>query len=139
MSATASDGKHSSVMAFIREKLSFSRISVKDLAKVAGRLAALRPAFGSLVLLVTRSAYKAIEIHVNKFGLYGFVPFSEDISRELNLFLDYAPALNGYPLLQEHRQRAIQDLLPSAVIVAGDASSSAVCAYSLQAPSKFFF
>ena len=64
---------------------------------------------------------------------------NEDIKRELTLFQDYAPALNGFPLLQEHRQRAIQNLLPSALIVAGDASATAVCAYSLQSPSKFFF
>ena len=53
MTASASSGKLDSVFSFIREKLSFSRISVKDLAKVAGRLAALKPAFGYLVLLVT--------------------------------------------------------------------------------------
>ena len=60
-------------------------------------------------------------------------------SQRRHLFLDYVSALNGFPLLQEHQQRALQDLIPSAVIVTGDASSSAVCAYSLQAPSKFFF
>ena len=126
-------------MSFIREKLSRSRISIKDLAKVAGRLAPLRPAFGYFVLLVTRSAYRAIESHVDNFGWSGFLFLPEDVIRELNLFLDYAPALNGFPLLQEHRQKSIQSLLPSSVIVAGDASASAVCAYSLQSPSKFFF
>ena len=78
-------------------------------------------------------------MHVDRFGWSGFLSLDEDVIRELNLFLDYAPALNGFPLLQEHRQRAIQDLLPNAVIVAGDASASAVCAYSIQAPSGFFF
>ena len=139
MTATASADKLHSVMAFIRDKLSFSRISVKDLAKIAGRLAALRPAFGHLVLLVTRSSYRAIEEHVDSFGWSGFLVIPDDVIRELTLFLEYAPALNGFPLLQEHRQQAIQDLLPEAVIVAGDASASAVCAYSLQSPSKFFF
>ena len=139
MSATSSLGKLSSVMDFIRDKIAFCRISMKDLAKIADRLAALRPAFGSFILLVTRSAYRAIEIHMDKFGWSGFLSISEDIIRELNLFLTYAHALNVFPLLQEHRQRAIQDLLPSAVIIAGDASSSVVCAYSIQAPSKFFF
>ena len=139
MSASASSDKLSSVFSFIKQKLSCSRISVKDLARIAGRLASLRPAFGPLVLLVTRSTYAAIESHVDSFGWSGFLRISEEITRELNLFLSYAPALNGYPLLQEHRQRAIQDLLPSAIIVAGDASASAVCAYSLQAPSRFFF
>ena len=139
MTATASTNKLNSVMLFIRDKLSFSRISVKDLATIAGCLAALRPAFGYLVLLVTRSSYRAIEIHVDKFGWSGFLFLTEDVVRELNLFLDYAPALNGFPLLQEHRQQAIQDILPDAVIVAGDASASAVCAYSIQAPSEFFF
>ena len=139
MTATASSDKLHSVMSFIREKLSFSRITVKDLAKTAGRLAALRPAFRYLVLLVSRSAYAAIEMHVDKLGWSGYLYWNNDIVRELNLFLDYAPALNGFPLLQEYRQRAIQELLPSAVVVAGDASTSAMCAYSLQAPSKFFF
>ena len=69
MTASASSGKLASVTSFIREKISFSRISVKDLAKIAGRLAALRPAFGYLVLLVTRSANRAIEMHVDKYGV----------------------------------------------------------------------
>ena len=76
---------------------------------------------------------------MDSYGWAGFLRFTEEIIRELNLFLTYAPSLNGYPLLQEHRQRAIQDLLPSSIIVAGDASASAVCAYSLQAPSRIFF
>ena len=139
MTASASVDKLESVSSFIRLKLSSSRITIKDLAKVAGRLAALRPAFGYLVLLVTRSAYAAIEDHVSRFGWSGFLTMNDAIRRELSLFLDYATALNGFPLLQEHRQRAIQDLLPSAMVVAGDASSTAVCAYSLQSPSRFFF
>ena len=61
MSASASADKLSSVTSFIKQKLSCSRISVKDLARVAVRLAALHPAFGPLVLLVTHSAYAAIE------------------------------------------------------------------------------
>ena len=107
--------------------------------RTKGRLAALRPAFGYLVLLVTRSAYAAIEMHVDKFGWSGYLHLTDDIIRELRLFLEYAPALNGFPLLQEFRQRSIQALLPSAVVVAGDASAKAVCAYSLQSPSRFFF
>ena len=139
MTARASSDKLSSVMSFIRDRLSHLRITIKDLAKVAGRLTALRPAFGYLVLLVTRSAYRAIEAHVDQFGWSGYLALSDDIIREFNLFLDYAPALNGFPLLQEHRQRAIQALIPSSVLVAGDASATAICAYSLQSPSKFFF
>ena len=50
MTASASAEKLDSVTSFIRQKLSSSRISVKDLAKAAGRLAALRPAFGYLRL-----------------------------------------------------------------------------------------
>ena len=139
MTASASAEKLESVTRFIEEKLRRPKISVKDLAKVAGRLAALRPAFGYLVLLVTRSAYAAIEMHVDKFGWSGYLHLTDDIIRELRLFLEYAPALNGFPLLQEFRQRSIQALLPSAVVVAGDASAKAVCAYSLQSPSRFFF
>ena len=119
MTASASADKLSSMSSFICHKLSCSRISVKDLARIAGRLASLRPALGPLVLLVTRSSYAAIESHVDSFGWSGFLRISEEITRELHLFLDYAPALNGYPLLQEHRHQAIQDLLPSAIIVAG--------------------
>ena len=139
MTATASSDKLSSVMSFIRESLSHSRIFVKDLAKIAGRLAAPRPTFSYFVLLVTRSAYRAIEIHVDQFGWSGYLALSDDIVRELNLFLPHAPALNGFPLLQEHRQKSIQALIPSSVLVAGDASATAVCAYSLQSPSQFFF
>ena len=108
MTAAASDAKLNSVSSFIREKLSFSRISIKDLAKIAGRLAALRPAFGYLVLLVTRYAYSAIEMHVDRFGWSGYLSLSEDIIRELNLFLDYAPVLYSF----SYRHIAISSIKP---------------------------
>ena len=54
MTASASHEKLSSVSSFVRQKLLSPRISVKDLAKVAGRLAALRLALGHFVLLITR-------------------------------------------------------------------------------------
>ena len=76
---------------------------------------------------------------MDRFGWSGFLRLNDNIVRELTLFIEHAPALNGFPLLQEFRQRAIQDLLPSAVVIAGDASASGVCVYSLQAPSRFFF
>ena len=48
MTAKVSDEKMSSVISFIQTHISHERISVKDLAKIAGRIAALRPALGFL-------------------------------------------------------------------------------------------
>ena len=139
MTAKASDEKLSSVMSFVQSQLSHERISVKDLAKIAGRIAALRPALGFFVLLVSRSSYALIEQHVDLHGWSGILTISSSVRTELKLFLDYASVLNGYPLLQEYRSQAIQDLLPSVSSFAGDASAVGVCAYSLQSPSSTFF
>ena len=139
MTAKASDEKLSTVMSFVRSHLSHDRISVKDLAKIAGRIAALRPALGHFVLLVSRSSYALIEQHVDNFGWSGILTISTAIKTELQLFLDYATTLNGYPLLQDYRSQAIQDLIPHSTSFAGDASAVGVCAYSLQSPSSSFF
>ena len=93
--ARASSNKLKYVMSFIHDKIFFSRISVKDLAKAAGHLAALYPAFGYLVLLVTHSVYKPSKMH-DRFGWSGFLELNQDILQELNLFFDYAPVLNGF-------------------------------------------
>ena len=113
MTAKASHEKLSSVMTFVRSHMSHERISVKDLAKIAGHVAALRPALGFYVLLVSRSSYVLIEQHVDRHGWSGILDISSSVRTELQLFPDYAPTLNGYPLLQEYRSQAIQDLIPS--------------------------
>ena len=114
-------------------------MSIKDLAKIAGKIASLRPALGFFILLTTRSAYARIAQHVDQFGWSGYTTLTEVIHRELNLFLDYASSLNGYPLLQDYRQQSIQSLLSSSHSFAGDASAVGACAYSIQSPSKNFF
>ena len=114
-------------------------MSIKDLAKIAGKIASLRPALGFFILLTTRSAYARIAQHVDQFGWSGYTTLTEVIHRELNLFLDYASSLNGYPLLQDYRQQSIQSLLSSSHSFAGDASAVGACAYSIQSLSKNFF
>ena len=139
MTAKASDDKLSSVFSLVRSFLSSSRIAVKDLAKIAGRIASLRPALGFFVLLTSRSAYASIARHVETFGWSGFTTLSSDTKLMLQLFLDHAESLNGYPLLQDYRQQSLQSFISSSSSYAGDASAVGACAYSLQTPSKYFF
>ena len=139
MTARASEDKLSSVFSFIRSFLSSDTIAVKDLAKIAGKIASLRPALGFFVLLTSRSAYVSIARHVDRYGWSGYTQFSSDTKRELELFLDHAESLNGYPLLQDYRQQSIQSLLASSPAFAGDASAVGACAYAIQSPSKHFF
>ena len=49
--------------------------AIKDLAKIAGRIIALRPALGYFSLLVSRSAYASIAHHIDRFGWsdYSFI------------------------------------------------------------------
>ena len=139
MSARASDDKLLSVFSFIRGFLSYDKIAIKDLAKIAGKIASLKPALGFFVLLTSRSAYATIARHVDQFGWSGYTTLSSETKRELELFLDHATSLNGCPLNQEYRQQSIQSLLSSSEIFAGDASAIGACAYSVQSPSKHFF
>ena len=78
MTAKASDDKLSSVFSFVRSFLSSNRIAVKDLAKIAGRIASLRPALGFFVLLASRSAYASIARHVDSFGWSGYTTLSTE-------------------------------------------------------------
>ena len=139
MTASASDEKMESILNEVTQFLTQTRTGVKDLAKITGRIASLRPALGNFVLLVSRSAYVSIEMHTSSFGWSGYLDISSNVMKEFHLFLQHAHALNGFPLLQEHRQRSIQDLLRNAPTYAGDASALGVCAYNIQHPSKFFF
>ena len=139
MTAKASDDKLSSVFSFVRSFLSSNKIAVKDMAKIAGRIASLRPALGYFVLLVCRSAYASIARHVDSFGWSGYTTLSAETKQELQLFLQHAESLNGYPLLQDYRQQSLQSFISSSASYAGDASAIGACAYSLQTPSKYFF
>ena len=139
MTAKASDAKLSSVFSFVRSFLTSNKIAVKDLAKIAGRIASLRPALGYFVLLVCRSAYASIARHVDSFGWSGYTTLSAETKQELELFLQHAESLNGYPLLQDYRQQSLQSFISSSSSYAGDASAIGACAYSLQTPSKYFF
>ena len=134
MTARASDEKLSSVFSYIRGFLSSERIAVKDLAKIVGKIASLRPALGFFVLLTSHSAYASIACHVDQYGWSGFTSISPETRTELELFLYYASSLNGYPLLQDYCQQSIQSFLFSSVSFAVGA-----CAYSIQSPSKYFF
>ena len=120
MVALASKDKLCTVMTDVSSLLAHSRAGIKDLAKVTGRIAALRPALGYFVLLVSRSAYAAIEQHTALFGWSGYLHVPAAVVVEFELFLAHATDLNGFPLLQEHRQRAIQDLLDVVPTYAGE-------------------
>ena len=80
-----------------------------------------------------------LSLNVDLHGWSGILTITSPVRTELQLFLDYASTLNGYPLLQEYRSQAIQDLLPSVTSFADDASAVGVCTYSLQSPSSTFF
>ena len=129
MTAITSGDKLSAVCSFVSLILSRTHTSVKDLAKTAGHLAAFKPAFGNFVLLCSRSAYAIIADHTDRFGWSGSLPLTDSVR----------PSLNCHPHRQDHAQCAVQDLLPSSIVVAGDASTVGVCAYSIQSPSRFFF
>ena len=59
MTARASEEKLSSVFSFIRTFLPHAKIAVKDLAKIAGKIASLCPAFSYFVLLTSCYAYSS--------------------------------------------------------------------------------
>ena len=80
-----------------------------------------------------------LPLPVTSTNLVGRDTLSPETKRELQLFLDYAEDLNGFPLLQDYRQQAIQAFLPQAQSFAGDASVVGVCVYAIQSPSKLFF
>ena len=139
MIALASEEKIFSVKEDVKNLLTHSRVGVKDLAKVTGKIASLKPALGNFVLLVSRSAYKEIQIHSESKGWYGYLEVTSEIKTEFSLFLSHCDKLNGNPLSEEFRQKSIQEFLRSSSSVADDASEKGVCAYDIQHPSKFFF
>ena len=81
MTARASDDKLSSVFTFIKSFMSSDKITVKDLAKIAGRIASLCPALGYFVLLTSRSAYASIARHVDSFGWSGYTSLTPETKR----------------------------------------------------------
>ena len=142
MTASASSEKISSVKKFIADLISCSPgpVPIRELAKAAGKLAALQSAFGPFVLLASRSAYYQIAVHTETHGWSSRCVLLPAVISEFSLFLAHADGLNGFPLTQEYRLRAAQTFLDSAsVSVASDASGVGVCAYSVQPSSMFFF
>lgn len=132
-------------------------LRVKDLASLVGKVAAAEPALGSLVPFTTRRAYGEIEAEVGKSGWSSKVKISTELAEDFRVFRMRIDEFNGTPIRTQATEVSVVSIIgePSEFVKqkfiknhkrekeieiwAGDASATAVCAFSVMGKNSFFF
>jgi len=129
----------------------------KDLASLIGKVAAAEPALGAIVPIMTRRAYQDIDEAVNKSGWSGKIKISTEVAEDFRRFRQRVDEFDGSPIRTQATEIAVVSIIgePSEFIKqkfiqnhrqqkeieiwAGDASATAVCAFSVTGEQSFFF
>ena len=148
ISAPASKLKEISVLA--RQLLAAPPYSARQLAKLLGKLIALLPALGPVVMVLCRLAQSELSTFTDAHSWSATFTLSGAASDALLLLVDSLNTFNGAPIRNEstavplskylpdlHDNRFVHGVHPAA-IVASDASAHAVCAYDVQGAGGFF-
>jgi len=132
-------------------------LRAKDLASFIGKVAAAEPALGSIVPITTRRAYQDLDEVVRQFGWSGKVKISAEVAEDFGRFRQRIDEFNGTPIRTQATEIAVVSIIgePSEFIKqkfiknhkrqkemeiwAGDASATAVCAFSVSGEQPFFF
>jgi hypothetical protein len=132
-------------------------LRVKDLASLVGKVVATEPALGSLIPIMTRRVYSEIDEAVNKAGWGSKIRISEEVSEDFKEIIQRLNEFDGTPIRTQATQMSVVSIIgePSdflkekflqnhrqsqeTEIWVGDASASAVCAFSVTAKQPFFF
>jgi hypothetical protein len=151
--------KEAALRQVVSELIKFrdKKVKAKFLAKVLGKIISSSPGLGQIPLIFARLGYFALEKAVDANGWGTMVHISTDFCLSLNHFLDQINIFNGHPILHSANSVSLLALLgppdkyfsssfaPLHIpelpqeIFASDASNIAVCTYSFQSESKFFF
>ena len=128
----------------------------KEVAPVVGKMAALQPAFGSVVQLLSRTAQQDLASAVDRNGWRSRVPLSENTRKCLQHFSDIMLELNGALIPSLHNAVSLEVVLEpspqtqgkwltdtatsveSASILVSDASDIGHCHYSVKHGSQLF-
>jgi hypothetical protein len=132
-------------------------LRAKDLASFIGKVAAAEPALGSIVPITTRRAYQDLDEVIRQFGWSGKIKISAEVAEDFGRFRQRIDEFNGTPIRTQATEIAVVSIIgePSEFIKqkfiknhkrqkemeiwAGDASATAVCAFSVSGEQPFFF
>jgi len=132
-------------------------LKAKDFASMIGQIAAAEPALGTMVAVMTRRAYAQLEQAVENFGWSAKVKLSQEVAADFKEFGRQVEIFDGTPVRTQKTQISVaaiigqpsehiktqfienhRQLAHSATWV-GDASATAVCAFSIAGNPRFFF
>ena len=134
-----------------------SNVKVKELAKCAGRMIAAEPALGRLPIISARPIYNEIEPQVEEKGWNCSVEVSRAVGESLKFFLDSIDKFDHTVIRTKSNEMSVLSIIgpPSGYlkrkvlpqhrvfgnpeIWAGDASSFAVCAYTVTGAENIYF
>ena len=150
MIVSAPAQKLEDVQMLIRQTLVCPSYSPRQLAKVTGKVVSLLPAFGPILMVLSRLAQSELAAFTEKNSWSALMCLSLEAKDALLLLADSLPALNGYPVRNEATSillstflghpddRVIHGVLNPHAIIASDASDRAVCAYEVQGAGGLF-
>ncbi len=155
MKVMVSDEKIAKVQDSINALLQEKVVQVREIARVVGQVQALELATGPVINLFCRQAYSALKITEIE-GWQCKISRSEGCKEDLAELCRRLPGLNGYPIRARHTAVALKTIFgvedsyivgraipahrreDASAIVAGDASDSAVCSYTISSEKDFY-
>ena len=150
MRVSASDSKLHDISQLTRQTLSGHSYTARQLAKVIGKLIALQPAMGPIVMVLCRQAQSELAAFTDHHNWSSSLTLSAEASEAILLLIDSFDIFNGAPIRNESTATPLSRYIPGCSddriiygvaptsIVASDASAHAVCSYDVQGAHGFF-
>lgn len=92
-----------------------TKIRVKELARILGKITSLTPSHGPLARICCRSSFCLIDAHVEEKGWKGEVELQLAAIRELRFFTDNIFTLNGQPIQSSMRKVKVNSIFDNAI------------------------
>jgi len=132
-------------------------LKAKDLASMIGKVASAEPALGMFPAIMMRRAYAELEATVEEKGWASKIRIPPEVAEDFGSFGEQLEDFNGTPVRNQKTQISVVSIIgePSQhikqtfidnhirkgelTVWAGDASATAVCAFSVAGKQPFFF
>ena len=154
MTIAATADKLDDIAALVRQTLSSPSYPARSIAKVTGKLVALRPALGPVVFILCRLAQSELAAFTDAHSWSSKMTLSSEASSALLLLASSLHSFNTTPIRNEANATPLASFLgvssatsdrfiygstsAATTIFASDASASATCAYDVQGNHGFF-
>ena len=153
MIISASTEKLAAISDLVHQTLQSPSYPARSVAKLTGKLIALRPALGPVVFVLCRLAQSELAAFTDNHPWSAKMLLSHEASSALLLLADSLLSFNGYPIRNESTAKPLSSFLGESAevqgrsvyginsvsaIYASDASTAASCTYDVRSSTRIF-